>query len=107
MDFLIALKQASARTSLGLELKTDSSFEEQEFLPNWIASLPYKSRVLAMSPDEFANLEVNERKQFLARLESKLNAYSEIAGNVDRWLKLDENDDSLQEVIALPLTLLP
>ena len=107
VDFLIALKQASARTSLGLELKTDSSFEEQEFLPNWIASLPYKSRVLAMSPDEFANLKVNERKQFLARLESKLNAYSEIAGNVDRWLKLDENDDSLQEVIALPLTLLP
>ncbi len=107
VDFLVALKQASARTSLGLELKTDSSFEDQEFLPNWIASLPYKSRVMAMSPDEFANLKVNERKQFIARLESKLNAYDEMAGNTDRWLKLDENDDSLQEVIALPLSLLP
>jgi len=107
VDFLVALKQASARTSLGLELKTNVSFADQEFLPNWIASLPYKSRVMAMSPDEFANLKVNERKQFLARLESKLNAYQEISGNVDRWLKLDEADDSLQEVTALPLTLLP
>lgn len=107
VDFLVALKQAAARTSLGLELKSDTSFEDQEFLPNWISSLPYKSRVMAMSPDEFANLKVNERRQFIARLESKLNAYDEIAGNVDRWLKLDENDDSLQEVVALPLTLLP
>jgi len=101
VDFLIALKQSSARSSLGLEITAESSFDDQEFLPKWVSALPYKSRVLAMKPDEFANLAITRRKQFLARLESKLNAYEEISGNTDLWLKLDENDDSLEEVVAL------
>ena len=107
MDFYVALQTTSAKTSLGLDVTADQTLEEQEFLPKWVSSLPYKSPVLAITPSGFANFSATERKEFQSQLKSKYNAYLEIASTVERWYKLDENDDSLQEVVALPLTSLP
>ena len=107
MDFLTSLQLASAKTSLGLEVDPDMSLGEQEFLPNWVAALPYKSRVLSITPSEFSNLTSSERAEFQASLKSKYNSYQEIAAATDKWFKLDENDTELQEVVALRLSLLP
>lgn len=107
VDFLNALKQTSAQTSLGLEVDPDLSLRDQEFLPKWVAALPYRSRALSMTPSEFANLSASERMEFRASLESKYKSYREIAGTPELWIKLDDSDTELQEVTAIPLSLLP
>ena len=107
IDFLTSLQLASAKTSLGLEVDPDLSLGEQEFLPKWVAALPYRSRVLSITPSEFANLTASERAEFQASLKSKHNSYLEIASATEKWFKLDENDTELQEVVALRLSLLP
>ncbi len=107
VDFLTSLKLASAQTSLGIEVDPDLSLGDQEFLPQWVAALPYRSRVLGMTPSEFTNLSSSERIEFRASLEAKYNSYREIVNTPDIWIKLDEGDTELQEVTSIPLALLP
>jgi len=107
VDFLTSLKLASAQTSLGLEVDPDLSLGDQEFLPQWVAALPYRSRVLGMTPSEFTNLSSSERIEFRASLEAKYNSYREIANTPGVWIQLDEGDTELQKVTSIPLALLP
>ncbi|WP_089936748.1 hypothetical protein [Candidatus Entotheonella palauensis] len=107
MDFFQSLKVVSAKTSLGLELEKSKSLKEQQFLPKWVAALPYKSRLLGMAPATFENLTQQEQITFDQTLQSKLQAYKDIYNSPDRWIKVDTNDTELDEVTALPLAFLP
>lgn len=107
IDFFQALKLVAAKTSLGVEVKEGVTLGEQEYLPKWVAALPYQSRVLGMSTTGFENMTPTEQMVFEATLRSKLEAYKDIYNSPDQWHKLDPNDPELLDVYALPLTLLP
>lgn len=107
VDFFEELQSVSARTSLGIDVAGDETFADQDFLPLWVEALPYRSRVLSMTPESFAELSAGDQAGFERTLLSKVTAMEEIAGDVDAWYKLDENDPALFDVTALPLSLLP
>lgn len=107
VDFFQQLRSLAARSSLGVDVVAGETLADQDFLPRWVEALPYRSAVLGMSPDNFANMSPNEQIQFERALLGKVNAMREILGNADLWIRLDENDPDLLEVTALQLSLLP
>lgn len=107
VDFYKSLQWLSAQTALGQDVQADKTLGQQEYLPRWVAALPYKSEVLNLEPRNMAELSVQDKGAFESRLRSKLSAYQDIFNNKDRWISLDEGTDTLQMVTALPLTLLP
>lgn len=107
VDFYEQLRSVAARSSLGVDVAADDTLGDQDFLPQWVEALPYRSAVLGMSPDMFANMSPNEQIQFERALLGKVTAMREILGNADLWIRLDENDPDLFEVTALQISLLP
>jgi len=107
MDFFEQLRVIAAQTSLGVELNADDTLADQEFLPRWVDALPYRSRVLGMSPSMFANLSQSQQVQFERTLEAKVAALEEITANTDVWIELEEGDPESLNITALPLALLP
>lgn len=107
MDFFTALQRSSAQTTLGLELNQEDTLGDQDYLPQWVAALPYRSRVLGMAPVTFENLSPAEQREFETGIEQKLNYYREVFNSPDKWVRLDPADEEMETVFPLNLTMLP
>lgn len=106
-DFFYALKMLSAKTALGADVQVDKTFGEQEYLDRWVSALPYTSELLNLTPRDIIELEPADRDALMARLDAKIDAFREIQKNNDLWKSLDEGTDTLQDVVALPINMLP
>jgi len=76
-------------------------------LPAFIASLPYKSDILALTDEMYASMTADDQARLQWSLLAKLKQYREIEQQVDAWRKLNESDDAGQMVYPLNLDYLP
>ena len=76
-------------------------------LPRYIASLPYHSDFLSLTPQQYVAMGATGRADLIASLKAKLANYEDYSENVDGWRKLNESDDRSEEVYALDLDELP
>ena len=88
-------------------LKRGEKLAKTGLLPRWISSLPYKSKILAMTDDMFDQLSPDDRAKLETSLEGKLAYYKDILDASDKWIKLDEKAGALHAVYPLPLNELP
>ncbi|MBE9561544.1 MAG: VWA domain-containing protein, partial [Proteobacteria bacterium] len=110
LQFFDALQGVITQTVKGdkITLVTAQKLAESGLMPNWINSLPYKSKLLEMNNESFAALSAEKRANLEHEIEAKLQFYREINENTDLWTKLDErNDNDIDSVYPLNLDTLP
>lgn len=77
-----------------------------ERLPRWIASLPYKSQVMGLTPRRFAEMSADERDRLEQSIIRKLYAYRDLYAS-DEWISLWPGADDFDKVYPLALSELP
>lgn len=105
--FFALLQDVSASAGLDVDLSSGETLEESEFLPKWIAALPYRSEVLSMSSRDFEEMSAGDRNALFRRIKSKAGLYDKIMGDTDKWFLLDPRTDDLFAVYPLDLEALP
>jgi serine/threonine-protein kinase PpkA len=75
-------------------------------LPEYLELLPYRSRVLRMTEDEWLRMGPGKQIQFVSDLHDKLRIYEEINADRRKWKDLGAGDPGLQ-VYPVALELLP
>jgi serine/threonine-protein kinase PpkA len=68
--------------------------------------LPYKSKVLNLTQEDWHSRSPTQQRQFLYELGEKLRAYEEYNADQRKWRDLGSADPGLQ-VFPVPLELLP
>jgi len=108
MQFFDALQGIATTTAKGEEIiyENATDLKASGLLESWITSLPYKSDVQSMNNDYFASLSPDEKAGIERNLEAKLANYREISSS-DRWVALNANDASTDNVYLLELVALP
>ncbi len=111
MQFFDALQGVLAQATKGgggsINVKDAQRLSDSGLLPNWIASLPYRSAVMEINNETYEALAAEERAKLEYEIEAKLKLYQEINENTDLWVALDERDISDDHVYPLPLSVLP
>jgi len=109
MAFFDALQGVVTQSTKGNKITmTDAQkLADSGLMPSWINSLPYKSAILKMSNDMFAELTADERSALEYEIEGKLELYRIINENTDLWVKLDDRDANIDHVYPLSLSALP
>lgn len=74
---------------------------------SFIASLPYRSALLELTPETFANMTADDREFFEADLEDKIFILTDYLNDPDVWTKLSPDVGELSAVFPVPLSDLP
>jgi serine/threonine-protein kinase PpkA len=75
-------------------------------LPKFLEALPYHSKILSLTADNWRDWEPSRRRQELVEMNQKLQMYKIINEDTDNWLDLGAGDSGLQ-VYPIPLAYLP
>lgn len=109
VGFMKALQSIVASRAKGEELGYEGakSLSETPLMPKWIASLPYRSRVMSLSDAQIEQLTPDERATLEKDIEGLMALYKEIMENATRWKLLNEKDADLDRVYPLPIEQMP
>lgn len=109
VGFMKALQSIVASRAKGEELGYEGakSLSETPLMPKWIASLPYRSRVMSLSDAQIEQLTPDERATLEKDIEGLMALYKEIMENATRWQLLNEKDADLDRVYPLPIEQMP
>ena len=88
-------------------LKESQSIKDMGIMSELLDDLPYKSRIASLSPEDWYNLGSQEQENIVRGLESALNYIEQCSADSDRFIKLNEEADSSEEVYPIPLDALP
>ena len=94
-DFFGSATAGSVLTSYDLGLEENQALQESGAMPRIIASLPYKSKLLTMTLDEFKNMPGDLRNSIETELKSKVEYFEEALNNTDAWvlMNVEATDD--------------
>lgn len=107
-DFFTSLQAAAATTARDPDMiKRAKSLSQSGLIPEFLAGLPYKSRIMDMNNELWNSWSVDEQDMFLADLESRIKAYETIHDGPEGWVQLNKNDDPSEYVYPITLELLP
>jgi len=107
-DFFSSLQAAAATTARDPEMiKRAKSLSQSGLIPEFLAGLPYKSRIMDMNNELWSSWSVDEQDMFLADLEARIKAYETIHDGPQGWVQLNKNDDPGEYVYPITLELLP
>jgi hypothetical protein len=76
-------------------------------LPEFIEGLPYKTKVVNLSIERYANQPAGWQREFLNELKSKIAQYETYYKNNDIWIELNEGDNPGDHVTFLAIDRLP
>jgi hypothetical protein len=76
-------------------------------LPEFIEGLPYKTKVVNLSIERYANQPAGWQREFLNELKSKIAQYEAYYKNNDIWIELNEGDKPGEHVTFLAIDRLP
>jgi hypothetical protein len=76
-------------------------------LPEFIEGLPYKTKVVNLSIERYANQPAGWQREFLNELKSKIAQYEAYYKNNDIWIELNEGDKPGDHVTFLAIDRLP
>ncbi len=108
-DFFQSIISASAQMlhdPSQFALKPDSNLSKLGILGEFLDGLPYKSRVLGLTEDDWYNMSIGEQNDFIFYLKSRLAYYRQADQDVDKWGRFD-NPNPGDWLYRLPLVMLP
>jgi hypothetical protein len=76
-------------------------------LPEFIEGLPYKTKVVNLTIERYANQPAGWQREFLNELKSKIAQYETYYKNNDIWIELNEGDNPGDHVTFLAIDRLP
>lgn len=107
-DFFSSLQAAAATTARDPEMiKQAKSLAQTGLVPEFLAGLPYKSRIMDMNNELWSSWSVDEQDRFLTDLEARIMAYETIHDGPEGWVQLNKKDDPSEYVYPITLDLLP
>lgn len=89
------------------QLSKSKSIGEMGIMGELLDDLPYKSMIANLSPEDWYNLGSQEQERIVRALENSLNYIQHCAGDNDRFIKLNVDADTSDEVYPIPLDALP
>lgn len=106
--FFAQLQAASAAASLDHDLSATDLRKAAagDLVPGWLRGLPYRSQMLDLSRERFAEMSADERARIEQSLVLKLRAYRDLY-NSDEWVALWPDADELDRVYPVLLRDLP
>lgn len=107
-DFFAELQatMASAALDRDLDYSDVKSVAGSGLVPAWLEALPYRSQIMELTQDRFAEMTADERSQLEQSLDERLNYYEDLY-NSDRWVGLYPDAAELDKVYPVSLTDLP
>ena len=107
-DFFSSLQAAAATTARDPEMiKQAKSLAQTGLVPEFLAGLPYKSRIMDMNNELWSSWSVDEQDRFLADVEARIMAYETIHDSPEGWVQLNKQDEPGDYVYPITLDLLP
>ncbi len=107
-DFFSSLQAVAATTARDPDMiKRAKSLSQSGLVPEFLAGLPYKSRIMDMNSELWSSWSVDEQDLFLADLEARIMAYETIHDAPEGWVQLNKSDDPSEYVYPITLELLP
>lgn len=104
--FFEELQRLAARTAVEGGRTGRKASTVETLMPDFIAALPYRSKILRMTERRWLAQGNTGRDQFVGELKRKLRAYRELEGDAGIWLDIDAGDTGL-DVTPVDLDLLP
>lgn len=89
------------------QLSKSKSIGEMGIMGELLDDLPYKSMIANLSPEDWYNLGSQEQERIVRALENSLNYIQHCSGDNDRFIKLNIDADTSDEVYPIPLDALP
>jgi serine/threonine-protein kinase PpkA len=107
-DFFTALQAVSATTVREPnDIKNARSLVDTGLIPEFLQGLPYKSRLMHMSNEEWEGLSNDQQDQFLRQLEAHIEYYATVHDTQEGWVQLNPHDDPADKMYPVPLSMLP
>jgi hypothetical protein len=88
-------------------IKQADSLAQTGLVPEFLAGLPYTSRIMDMNNELWGSWSIDEQDMFLADLEARIMAYETIHDGPEGWVQLNRGDDPGEYVYPITLELLP
>ena len=89
------------------QLSKSKSISDMGIMGELLDDLPYKSLISNITPEDWYNLGSQEQERIVRALENSLNYIQHCSSDNDRFIKLNEEADSSEEVYPIPLDALP
>ena len=83
------------------------NLESSGLMGEYLEGLPYQSRLMAMSEDDWMRMGVTEQQGIIDDTRSKIESYQRFHDDVRRWIPLHEHIDPGDHVYPVPLDALP
>jgi hypothetical protein len=105
-------KQLQA-TMTGAALDRDIDFASVKaisgsgLVPRWLEALPYKSQIMDLTAERFADMSADDRSQIEEAIDNKVEIYRDLLDQPDIWIALSERTPELEEVYPILLRDLP
>lgn len=109
-DFFDLIRSAAAhlaRDPAALNDPKVSNLGELGLLGEYLNDLPYQSKVLSLSRDDWVAWSLSQQEELLDSLRRKLRLYQVYNEDVDRWVALTPGADPGEMVYPVPLDALP
>lgn len=108
-DFFSELQSTMTGAALDRDIDYSDvkSIAGSGIVPAWLEALPYKSQIMGLTAESYADLSNDDRAKIEESLDIKLEIYRELLGNPDIWQALSETASELEYVYPVPLRDLP
>ena len=73
----------------------------------WLEDLPYKSKIMEITEDDWLQWSFSQQREFLDELEEKLILYQKFHDDTDRWITLGGDRNPGDAVCSIPVDALP
>lgn len=88
-------------------IKDSRTLMESNHFPDFLHGLPYKSKIMGMTGDDWREMGADRANQYRNEIVSKVSYYAEIYKDGTKWQKLNEKSDSGEYVTPIPIDMLP
>lgn len=109
-DFFRQLRSAAAtmaRRPEGVGREEARHLADLGLIGEYLQGLPYRSRIMELTEDDWLSSSFGQQRQFLDDLEAKVTLYQQIYDNTDLWVTLDGQRSGGEAVYPIPLDALP
>lgn len=83
------------------------NLQESGLMGEYLDGLPYRSDLMAITPEAWASMPVGKSQAVLDKLKSKIALYQRFHDDVDHWVKLNDAAADGDRVYPVPIDSLP
>jgi len=107
-NFFQALQSAAASAvSSPDQIRNARNLAATGLLPDFLADLPYKSRLMIMDSATWNSMSVDSQSEILEQVQAKRKFYEETLKDASLWQAFNPDDSEDQKVAPIPLEQLP